>query len=329
MGFKKNIDISSDELFQKVDDYSIFYAYRGGDLEIGSIESSKFRQDDNPSAGFYYTPEGTLIYNDIATSEKLNAISYVAKLFKISYKKALIKIASDFGLNGEEPKYHKIDPKDAPPKEKEEKRIEVLPDKWSKSYLDYWDQFSLTKEEIEKDVIPVRALFINGKIIPNYSKTIRFAFPLTVEDKTYYKIYSPLVEKGNFKWINNIPLHIPFGILSLPFKSKNLIITKSVKEKLLWDKYFTEVISCQNESASSLRDVTISYLKSKYKTLYISFDIDEAGKSATKYFEEKGFISKQLPDVFYSQHNVKDVAELVAKFGIEKFHSFLKWSKLL
>lgn len=329
MGFKKNIDISSDELLQKVDDYSIFYAYRGGDVELGSIESSKFREDTHSSCGLYVSESGAIIYNDIATSEKLNAIGYVAKLFKISYKKALIKIAQDFGLNGEEPKYHKIDSKDAPPKEKEEKRIEVLPDVWSKSYLDYWDQFSLSKEEIEKDVIPVRALFINGKIIPNYSKTIRFAFPLTVEDKTYYKIYSPLVEKGNFKWINNIPIYMPFGIFDLPFKSPDIWMAKSQKERFLFLKYHSDVASFQNESPAALRDRTNKWLDSKYKNKWLFADNDKAGHECADHFRDKGFKTPFISDAITTQYGTKDWAEFVQRFGLKKFEQYLKHFKLI
>lgn len=330
MGLVKKIDVTSELIFRHITDYDIFYAYRDGDIEIGGIESSKFREDINASAGFYVNSKNKIIYSDIATGEKLDCFAYVSKLFGLTYKQALIKVAVDFGLTGQIPKYYKADPNEvAHKREKEEKRIEILEDTWSKGYIDYWKQFYLTKEEIEQDVKPVKALFINGKIIPNYAKTIRFAYPLTHESKTYYKVYSPYAEKGNYRWINNIPLYMPFGITTLPFKSKTLIITKALKDVLIFRKHFSEVIGLQNESMSALRDVTIQYLKKKYKTIYINTDLDAAGKEALNYFVGKGFEPLMLPDLIYTKHGLKDIADFTKEFGIKRFEDFLKYKKLI
>lgn len=330
MGFIKKIDITSEIIFQNLNDFDIFFAYREGDVEVGSIESSKFREDLHCSAGFYVNSNNKLIYSDIATGEKLDCIAYVAKLFGLNYKGALIKIAVDFGLTGQIPKYYKVDPEQVNvSRTKEEKIIEVIEDKWSKSYLDYWRQFSLSKKEIEAEVLPIKSLFINGKIIPNYSKTIRFAYPLTYDNKTYYKIYTPYADKGNYRWINNIPIYMPFGITTLPYKQEILIITKAQKDKLIFNKYFLEVLGLQNESMSALRDVTIKYLKMRYKTIYINTDLDKAGKEALEYFVSKGFEPLMLPDILYTKHKIKDVSDFVKEFGLKRFEDFLKYKKLI
>lgn len=326
MGFNKKIDVTSDFLYQHLSDFDILYAYRNGDLEIGTIESSAFREDQHASCGFYYNDAGRLIYNDIATSEKLGAVAYVAKLKKISFKAALVKIADEFGLTGLQAKYHKVDPDKIEIKKKEEKIIKVVPDAWSKSYVDYWQQFHLSQTDVEADVIPIKTLYIDGKMIPNYSKSIRFAYPITLNGKTWYKIYIPYAKE--YKWINNIPIYIPFGVESLPLKGETLIITKSAKDRLIWKQYFPYVLGLQNESPAALRDITIEKLKQRFENIYINTDLDTAGKQALQYFVDKGLKPAMLPDVFYTKHNIKDTAELVAEFGMEKFESFLKYIKL-
>lgn len=332
MGLLAKINVTSEFVFKHISDLDIFSAYRDGDVEVGAIESSRFREDSHPSCGFYINAKDKIIYSDIATSEKLDCFAYVAKLFGITYKQALEKVAEDFGLTGEEAKFNKVDLEKARKFRQgitEEKRIEIIEDSWSKSYIDYWTQFHLTKQEVEKDVKPVKALFINGKIIPNYTKSIRFAYPLTYQEKTYYKIYTPYNDKDNFRWINNIPIYMPFGIFDLPFKSNVLIITKAQKDRLLFKKFFTDVIGVQNESPSSLRDGTIEWLNKKYDRIYINMDNDAAGEAATRHYEQKGFVSLSLPSVLREKYGIKDVAEMVQKFGVEKLKGFLKFNNLL
>ena len=45
MGFAKKINITSDFIFQHLEDIDIFAAYRNGDVQVGAIESSVFRQE--------------------------------------------------------------------------------------------------------------------------------------------------------------------------------------------------------------------------------------------------------------------------------------------
>lgn len=326
MGLLKKQYIDSNFVLSNIEDSIIFYAYFG-EFELGKIYASVFREDRNPSTGFYLSSSNKLIYNDISTGEKLDCFAFVAKKYGLTYSQAIKKIAEDFGLVGNNKIFSKEEllEKVANAKNKVEKEIKIKPDDWTDTYLKFWEQFYITKKElIENDVFPVKTLYINDIAIPNYSKNVRYAYLLKYKDKVYKKIYQPF---GDVRFVGNIPIYIPFGVFDLPYKSDTLIITKAQKDRIIFKKYFTDVIAIQNESAAALRDSLISYLKNKYKKIYINCDSDTAGINAMRLFKEKGLIPLMLPKVLVKE-GIKDVADFVKTYGLKRFEDFLKYKKL-
>lgn len=318
MGLKKTI--TKEEILSKIDDEKLFNFYLG-EFDYKKSYSSVFRTDDTPSCGIYINKRGRLIYNDIAKNEKLDIFAFVAKKFNISYQSAIQKIAEDF-------KY--IKDKEFTPVERVPKdtKIDIQCGKWSFGPLEYWKRYTITQKELEENnVFNVRKLYINNKVINNFDGTLRFAYTLNYKGKILKKIYQPEGDKM-YKWITNIPLHIPFGYDSLKFKSDNLIITKSVKEMIIFKRYFTDVIALQNESSASLRDVTIDFLLKKYKNIYLFFDGDSTGILNSKYYETKGLKPIYIPEDIVSE-SLKDSADMVKIMGIAYFENFLKSNKLL
>lgn len=329
MGLIKSPNLTSDYILSQVDEASIFSAYFG-EFELGSVYPSVFRKDDNPSTGFYISSSGKLIYNDLATSEKLDCFSFVSKKFNLSYGKALLKIACDFGLikcDGVVPFSLSDLSKSRLVSEKVRKStvIKIVPDKWSPAYLKFWHEFFISETELEENkVYPVKKLIINDTTIPNFSKNVRYALTLNHEGEVFKKIYNPYAENKKFKWISNIPIYLPFGFDSLPYISESLVITKSQKDRIIFKKYFSDVIGLQNESPASLREKTIAYLKNRYKKIYINCDLDKAGQDAVEYFKNQGFIPMMLPDLVYEKYDIKDVSDFVKRFGIKRFEDFLR-----
>lgn len=332
MGLKQQPKITVNYILSQIDESQIFFAYFGS-FVLGKTYNSVFREDKNASTGFYISESGKIIYNDIATSEKLDCFAFVAKKFGITYGKALVKVACDFGLMACEGV--KIFDKDLITKSqlisehiKKDTDIKIQPDYWTTSYLEFWDKFSISKEELEENgIYPVKKLYINDVLIPNFTKNVRYAFTLKHEDHLYKKIYSPYAENKKFKWISNTPLYLPYGFHDLPYLSETLIITKAQKDRIIFKKYFTDVIGIQNESPAALRDKTLNYLKKRYKTIYINCDIDDAGQNATKYFMEKGCKPLTLP-LSLREKGIKDCADFVKQYGLKRFEDFLQYSKL-
>lgn len=334
MGLKFSPKITCDYVLSHLDEAQVFSAYFG-EFDLKKTYASVFRKDENPSTGFYIGTTGKLIYNDIATGEKLDCFAFVAKMFGLSYAEALRKVACDFGII-ECQGVIKLEKSDITKTRllseqvKKDTDIKIIADEWEGEYVEFWKQFSIDVEELKTEgVYPIQRLEINGVNIPNYSKNVRFAFTLEHEGKIYKKIYTPYAKNKKFKWINNIPIYIPFGFYSLPYASETLIITKAQKDRILFKKYFTDVIGLQNESPASLRDTTINYLKKRYKRILINTDIDEAGLNAANFYKEKGLEPLLLPELFNVKYDIKDIGDLVKQFGLSKFEGFLKYKNLI
>jgi hypothetical protein len=334
MGLAKSPKLTTEYILSQIDEASIF-GYYFGNFSLGKTYNSVFRKDNNPSTGFYISESGRIIYNDIATSEKLDCFAFVAKKFNLTYSKALLKVACDFGIikcEGVTPiSISEITKNQLLSEEiKKETVIKIQPDYWTPSYLKFWEDYSITQKELEDNkVYPVKKLFINDVLIPNFSKNVRYAYILEHEKIIYKKIYNPYATNKKFKWVSNIPLYMPFGITDLPFISDTLIITKAQKDRLIFKKYFSDVIALQNESPASMRDKTFKYLKKRYKRIFINTDLDEAGLNALNYYTELGCEPLMLPDVVWVKHNIKDVGDFVKHFGIQRFESFLKYKNLI
>lgn len=324
-------DLSVEWVLSKLAQEQIFYAYFGEFVPYKKSYNSIFRKDKNASTGFYYSDSGKLKYKDLATGESWDCFAFVSHLYNISYFEAIKKVACDFGIIrcdsiplerksiNNSVKFDK--------KSKEDRTIQIIPSSWLEKHARYWKQYEITKTELEKEhVYPIKDLYIDKHFISNKDNLLRFAYVVSVDKKEYIKVYTPYADK--FKWISNIPLHIPFGMDTLNYDSETIIIAKSLKDLIVLKKFFPAVIATQNESEAALNKGMIEFLKKKFKKRVIIFDNDDIGKEACKKFNEKGFGYWNIPNEFIVQ-GIKDPSDFVAAYGVEKLKNLFKEKNLL
>lgn len=312
---KKREDIKQ-IVFSNLTDIEIFNHYFGEEIEFGRSYNSKLRKDSKPSVGFYVSKTGKVVYNDFSTSEKYDSVNYVMKLFNIDYFDALSKIRQDFKLDGE----GKLSVEKPKKLTKKISDISVIPRNFTDNDILYFGKYNISRYELTKNnVHSIDTLILNGRFIKTRDNELKFAYVL--EDE-YVKVYSPY---SKIKWLSTIPLNKPFGLRELPYKDDKLIITKSLKDKIVLNKFFTDVIALQNESSASLGLDIIEHLRNRYGTIYINFDNDKPGIRASAYYEEKfGF----KPLVVPIEYGVKDFSDFVDKYGIVKMNKLIRWMKL-
>lgn len=322
---------SAEWLLGKIGDELIF-TYYFGEFKLHKIYPSKLRRDKKPSTGFYVNKNGKIIYNDYATGEQLNCFQYVQKLYNLSFREALDRIASDFGLLDNKSIVPDVVYKKAEEVDKTVKAqslIQIEQDRWLKKHLKYWKQYEITEEELlkENDIFPVKKLWLNKREIYNPNNELRFAYHLKWEDGEGLKIYSPKSEK--MKWLSSIPNSEPFGVDKLPYKSDTVIITKSWKDRKVLLKLFTDVIAVQNESEQSFPLVLQERLLKQYKKAIVIFDSDSPGVNACKKFNDKGFGYFNTPKEDYLKYGIKDPSDYVQTFGLEALKELLIKKEIL
>lgn len=317
--------LTREYLDSKIGDVNVFNFYFG-DFQLDKSYNSVFRKDDKPSTGFYISKNGSIIYNDLTTGDKYDFIHFVMKLYDLNYYKAMQQIAIDFGLiEGErstsKPAVIKAHRKTVAKK----KDYVITTGKFKPYHLDYWKQYHITEDELKANNIkPVTGVTIDGYDLPLDPNELRFMYLFTEDDKKYFKVYSPY--SVDYKWFGNVPLHVPYGLDTLEFKSDTLVITKSVKDYLVLKKFFSDVIALQNESKSSIRKQIMEYLRTKYKFILVWFDADKAGKVAAEWYKTHypGTEAVTTPDQCYTKHAIKDPSDFVKHYGLDIFEQYLK-----
>ena len=313
---------TKEELFKKVDTVSIFNYYFGPFTLRSKTYPSIFRKDNNPSTGFFINNNNECVYSDLATGEKWGAIGFVMELFNLGYQEALEKIGADFGLIKKEGYTAVARVVKRKPIEKVEKVIQITTSGWNHITLKFWNEYSIDKNELQKHhIYPIKTLFINGFEIKNIENHERYAFHFNEGDKEYLKIYSPFDKK--FKWVSNCPLKIPFGYKDLPYESKTLVITKSMKDLMVCRKYFSDVIALQNESPASWSSEILDPIINKYDNVIVWFDNDDAGINALDYYKDK-FTTFTFPVRFRKEFGVKDPADFIKLWGKDNLKIYLE-----
>lgn len=154
----------------------------------------------------------------------MDCFDVVQELFGLDFVGALNKVAGDFGISdGRALNIKHIQwAKDLDKKVREETLIQFELLDWPEDALDYWKQYYITKEELQKDkdVFSIGALCINGSWISNPKKRPQFVYVMhdtaigigigigIGSPKVFFKVYRPWYSG---RWYSNCPNHIPFG----------------------------------------------------------------------------------------------------------------------
>lgn len=328
--------VTAAHILSKVDESHIF-SYYFGHFELKSLYPSKFRRDRRPSTGFFVSSKtGSLLYKDFSTNEVLNCFMFVAKLYNISYVDALNMIAKDFGLIEGIPIKAEAQTvlqnvnfdKDL----KSQTLIQVMPSSWTVAHREYWNQYHIDVERLTKNkVIPVKKLFVNKSEV----KTDELCFAYLVrhcdEDGKYHeyiKVYQPLRTNNNGKWINNVPISVPFGLYELKSPGEHIAIGKAKKDEMVLQSFFTSTIGTQNESEAAITPRLVSHLQENFPKKTIIWDADPTGVENCKKFNSKGFGYFNTP-AYLVEKGIKDVSDYVKAFGMKALERLLKSKNII
>lgn len=308
--------LTAEYVLGKVDDVLIFRFYLG-EFKLGRPIKSPFNLGTRPNFSIIFNDRWMkLMWKCFHSSSSGDCFGLVSKLFNLTYYQAIERVANDFGLikgviiskkKLEEAKAFKENFK------KEEILIQVKVKKYTKQELDYWKEYTITKEELkENKIFSVESIWVNKKKV-FLSDDLRFAYHFP-NDK--WKIYTPL--NKDFKWFGNVSAFEMEGFDTLPYSSKHVIIEKSRKDLILARRIFTDVVSTQNESEFAITPENDAILKEKYEERFVFWDADEQAVNACKKLNSKGYKYLNIPKKIYEITSCKDLSDLVKYYGFEK-----------
>lgn len=317
--YATSVPITSEYVLNQVDDVLILRHYLG-EFKLGKSMKSPLRVDRNPSFKIILSPTWLkLQYKDWTTGEVGDCFKLVARMFGLTWKEAVYKVACDFGLVKGECVVSKKQLAEARKFKEEFQQQEYLiqfdPRKMQEHELAYWAQFSITPEELKaNNIYSIRALWVNKKQF-FLSSGLHFAYYFPEVDKL--KIYSP--NEKDWKWFGNVSAFQMEGVEKLiPSLYEPLIITKSRKDRIILSKLYPNVCSTQNEAETAIPKEMDAKFDSMYPSKFCWFDSDEPGKAANRKLNHRGYKWINTPNKLYEELGVKDPADVIKHAGWQK-----------
>lgn len=288
----------------------IFKYYLKLNIESKLI-TSPFREDKNPTCGFYYSKNGTLYLHDFATEEHHNAYNILEKYEKVRSKKSLQIVLAVMVE-----KYDNVTVSI-----KKSMRTSLIDYTTTRKKHPYFKDYHISDEVINKYVTFVKEVFVNEiswKVSTEEDPIFAYKFKSGA-----VKFYSPLTKDKTKKWIGTDGTGDMLG--DIPEEGDLLIITSSSKDVMVLEtlgyhavNFSSEGFGASKDSKSQSREfLTALMLRrfSKYKEVIFFMDGDDAG---IKYNKLLSKIYKKPYMHITVEENVKDISDYCKKHGLEK-----------
>jgi len=295
--------LTKENVLAKVDSSDLLNYYlkpfhSKNDLKQGEHISNPFLNEvqKTPSFNIYHGALGLWRYKDFATGDDGDVFDLIMQLKSCDFKEALSLINQDFclGLGADS---------------KPDFNIEILA--WSELNLKYWSVYGISRFILEKyNVIPIQS----------YERRNKSGELMTIDasanDPIYsyrissqcYKLYRPYSSNFKFSWLGQKPLDYVFGKNQLPLNADKVFITGGEKDVLSLSAHGINAICLNSETASPSKEL-IDELKSRFKEVFVLYDLDDTGKKQSqKVCEQFGLKKMNLPDVMLNKEG-KDVSD--------------------
>lgn len=310
----KDNPITLDYILSKVTEYDIYACYIG-QFKVGFIYNSPFRKDKNPSFGIFQSKKtGKLLFKDHGNGECGDVIKFVELYTGLTnYNDVLNRIVSDMSIT------NNTKLKSIKKYESNETIIGVVRQDWTDIDINYWLQFGITLDTLNKfNVSSIKYYLCNG-IVKGIYKENNPMYAYKVYD--HFKIYRPYADKYT-KWRNNLSETDIQGFQQLPSKGDLLIITKSLKDVMCLYEMGYYAISPSSES-TFIPDKALNLLKKRFKRILLCFDRDKAGCKNMRKISLKTGLNGFL---VHKKYHSKDISDAVKNNGFETIKNWLNES---
>ena len=315
-------------VLREVSEYQIFRFYCKNFIDVNKLFCSDLRHDRNPSCSIKAFPKG-LFYKDFGTGEYYDCFSYVQMYMKVkfnedlNFQETLKVIANDLGI------IKKLDNKKIIPSlnyvglpdklDRYNTVIRIKSRQW-KDYDTYWDKYCLDRDILNfYNVVPITDYWISCKsdeLINIYTESTGDPAYSYEHGLGMRKILRPNAPKDK-KWTSNIPRHIFSGWDQLEKTANVLIVTKSLKDCMIYRLFGYNAISPQSENIF-LNENQFTMLSMRFNKIIINYDNDEAG-----IFNMNKFSKLFGVDVFIIPDGIKDISDYIFIKGYDQTKQLL------
>lgn len=282
---------------------------------------SPFREDRNPTISFKEVND-RIIWKDWKTGETGDGITWVMKLYNLSFKEAIKHIYNQL-LKGNTfiVKERKSD-LFVKVKSTTKKEFIIKTQRFSLLDYKYWKEYGISLSTLKLyNVYSVYSFYMenNKDYVSFYSTSnIIYGYKFYVEGDERWKIYMPY--KGKKRFLYNGTNGCIEGYDQLPLYGRLLIITKSMKDVMLLHELGYNAISLQGE-ANMLSKDKFDNLTLRFDKIITLYDSDEAGIAGSERMKDAyDFDNIYIPK--YTKE--KDISDVYRKYGYTYTRGLLK-----
>lgn len=276
--------ITKDYLLSKHSQETYMEHYTGVRVKKG-LFISPLRRDSKPTCSFYKNGKGELLLKDFNGSFCGNFISVVMERFGLTYRSALQTIAIDFGIikrAGAKVNRPLIEYSGEILEETKTADIRVELKDFTEKELKWWDSFGISEKTLKRyHVYSIKHVFLNGNLFGSSTDNVPMYgyYGGKKDGLEMWRIYMPT--KRSYRFLSNWSKSMIQGVNKLPASGELLVITKSMKDLMLFHELGIPAIAPNSES-TFLNENQINKLKSRFKRIVVLFDNDLPGMQAMK-----------------------------------------------
>lgn len=317
--------LSAENILKHVNQEDILSYYLGINVIYGKKYTNPLRKDRHADC-FFTAGAKYVVFRDYARPEfggncfQICALYYGLTL-PADFYQVCQRINDDMRIgldDGYLKDYHPID-REVVQYEREvvaASKIHVRVQPFTELDLKYWDKYCITEEELIKfDCFRANKVWINESVYYFYQEE-DLCYAYWFEEEQKFQIYKPM-EIRSKKWRTNFTG--VDGFKWLPERGKHVFITKSRKDLILLSKFYPSVrVSAEGHDISQEK---IDILKSRFENIWVNFDSDDAGVSASVKLTQKYDLRYwNIP----KECNTKDVSDFVEAYGLEEMKNLIK-----
>lgn len=298
--------INRDWILDRLAQEEIMERYLGRAIKINEKFKSPFREDNSPSCVFYYNKQGKLFFRDFGQGRPMDCFDVCQKVNDLTFSETLKTITDDFNLiNGTAPRkdYSHLEAQKAEAEGPTIMSIEPVTQAgrlhYTKEALDFWQAVGVSQQTLQKyKVFQVERAYCNQRaVFRNTTNEPGFAYWFGGGD---YKFYFPF--KKEYRFMQNTDAIQ--GEAQLPAEGDTLVITKSMKDTMLFHEFGIAACAPQSE-VHPFTDEQVADWKRRFNRIVLVYDYDYTGvknvnKLRKQYELDYLFVSgaKDLSDLY-------------------------------
>lgn len=322
--------LTKEYILQHTTQESLMTYYLGLPVRKG-LYKNPLRADNHITASFFKGRSGDIMFQDFALGKSYSFIDVVKEKYQCNYYEALRIIAKDLGLiDGKINKKQLIIPM---PTFEEDKHSEIQIEvkQFTKQELDWWNQFGIKEETLKKfNVFSANTVFLNGEVFSkSSSRNFQFGYYFGKKDgQEVWKIYYPLNKKGKLRFLTNCPKDIIQGVRQLPKEGDIVVITKSMKDVIVFHELGIAAIAPNSENLF-ISNSQYNRLKDMYHKIIAIYDNDLPGLRAMNRFRRDNPEMEITWLWIPRKYGAKDISDLVKIIGFEETKRLIEQTKQL